>query len=233
MAEKKNPFEKLAGEGAASKAPAAKSTPKGKKPAAKASAPEKDSEEDEAKIIADAKKRVAAKKTEPAPEPEPEPEVEEEETDADTEDAEEVETEADDTPAVLAEDSESEKPAPVKKSTRRTAAQADAEAKEREEALQAQIDELKAQMGSKADAAEVGIVSDRVVLEADEAEAGGQLRVVGDGRTLVNDDWRATVDGLRVLVGRSSQQASSTLQIPLSLVKSLGVLLGQIDEVTI
>lgn len=233
MAEKKNPFAKLADEQGVSET---------KKKLAKAAR----TEAQEAEVVEAAKERVAAKRQarakaeEPAKEPETEEVEEQEDGDADTEEVAEADggaesdAEGDTTPAVLAADpAEAEKPAPVKKSSgRRTAAQADAEAQEREAALQAQIDELKAQMQSKADAGDIGIVPDRIVLEAEEGQEGGALRVVGGGRTLVNDDWRATVDGLQLLVGRASHQASSTLRLPITLVESLGVLLSNVGEIT-
>lgn len=116
------------------------------------------------------------------------------------------------------------------KSTRRTAKQVEQEAAEREAALQAQIDELKAAMVKKADSVDVelAVIKDRVVLEDGE---GGALRVVGDGRTLTNDSWRATVDGLRLIIGRASNQATQQFQIPVSLASALGEVLTNVSEI--
>ncbi len=187
--------------------------------------------------VAAAKARLAAKRAaraEAAPEPE-------EESDADSEEDDEAdEAEVDDTPAALADDSESDaevedeepeaEPAPqVKRSTRRTAAQVEREAAEREARLQEQIDALKAQVDGKADASEITVLQDRVVLEDG---VGGDVRVVGNGRSLVNDDWRCTVDGLALLLGRSSSQATQQFKLPLSLVPSLAELLSNVDEIT-
>lgn len=120
---------------------------------------------------------------------------------------------------------------PAKTTKRRTAAVVEAEAAEREAALQRQIDEMKAALAGKADAADVPVtvVRDRIVLEGGQ---GGDVRVVGDGRTLVNDSWRATADGLRLLVGRSSAQSTQTFQFPISLVPALAELLSNIEEIT-
>ena len=193
--------------------------------------------------VAAAKARLAAKRAaraKAAPEPEPE-EIEEEDGDADSEEDDEAEVD-DDTPAALADDSEPDaevedeepetetEPAPqVKRSPRRTAAQVEREAAEREARLQEQIDALKAQVDGKADASEITVLQDRVVLEDG---VGGDVRVVGNGRSLVNDDWRCTVDGLALLLGRSSSQATQQFKLPLSLVPSLAELLSNVDEIT-
>ena len=117
----------------------------------------------------------------------------------------------------------------MKRSTRRTAAQVEREAAEREARLQEQIDALKAQVDGKADASEITVLQDRVVFEDG---VGGDVRVVGNGRSLVNDDWRCTVDGLALLLGRSSSQATQQFKLPLSLVPSLAELLSNVDEIT-
>ena len=185
--------------------------------------------------VAAAKARLAAKRA-------AREEAEPEESDADSEEDDEPE-EVDNTPAALADDSESDaedaevedeepevEPAPqVKRSTRRTAAQVEREAAEREARLQEQIDALKAQVDGKADASEITVLQDRVVLEDG---VGGDVRVVGNGRSLVNDDWRCTVDGLALLLGRSSSQATQQFKLPLSLVASLAELLSNVDEIT-
>lgn len=186
--------------------------------------------------VAAAKARLAAKR---AAREEAAPETEEEESDADSEEDDEAEVD-DDTPAALADDSEPDaedadeepevEPAPkVKRSTRRTAAQVEREAAEREARLQEQIDALKAQVDGKADASEITVLQDRVVFEDG---VGGDVRVVGNGRSLVNDDWRCTVDGLALLLGRSSSQATQQFKLPLSLVPSLAELLSNVDEIT-
>lgn len=113
--------------------------------------------------------------------------------------------------------------------TRRTAAQVEAEAAEREARLQEQIDMLSQKLDSKADTVDISVVKDRVVLEDGK---GGNVRVVGNGRTLANDDWRATVDGLRLLLGRSSTQSTQQFQLPISLIPSLAELLSNISEIT-
>lgn len=188
--------------------------------------------------VAAAKARLAAKRAARA-KAAPEPEPEEEDGDADSEEDDEAEVD-DDTPAALADDSEPDaedadeepevEPAPkVKRSTRRTAAQVEREAAEREARLQEQIDALKAQVDGKADASEITVLQDRVVLEDG---VGGDVRVVGNGRSLVNDDWRCTVDGLALLLGRSSSQATQQFKLPLSLVASLAELLSNVDEIT-
>lgn len=120
-----------------------------------------------------------------------------------------------------------EKPA-APKSTRRTAKQVEEEAAAREAALQEQIDALKSALEKKADVADIGVVQDRVVLEGG---VGGDVRVVGNGRTLANDDWRATVDGLRLLLGRASSQSTQQFQLPVTLVPSLAELLSNLAEI--
>ena len=119
-----------------------------------------------------------------------------------------------------------EKPAASEKPrTRRTAKQVEEEAAAREAALQAQIDALKQAIEGKADAAEISVKADEVLLEGG---AGGDVRLVADGRTVVNDDWRATVDGLRLILGRSSMQSTQQFILPLSLIPSLAELLGEV-----
>lgn len=231
-AKKANPFEKLAKE----------------KAAASTAAPET-----EEQVVAEAKERVAAKravraksakKAEPEEAPEAdieeteeleptEPETDEEETgDADSEEGEtDAEDEDDDIPAVLA-DGAGEAPEPqVKKAPakRRTAKQVEEEAAEREAKLQEQIDELKRSLEGKADSLDIGVVQDRIVLEGG---VGGDVRVVGNGKSLANDDWRATVDGLALLLGRSSTQATQQFKLPLVLIPSLVELLGELSEIT-
>ena len=234
MAEKANPFAKLG----KTEAPAsrAKST--------KAAASEEVSEEEE--VVAAAKERVAAKratrsvKAKAAPEPE---EIEEEESDS--ADSEEVEAEkavepedaeagdsGDDEDDHAEEGDEAAVSEPVKaapKSTRRTAKQVEEEYQAKQAELEAQIAKLTARIESGDVEGGVEVVRDRVVLEDG---VGGDLRVVGASRTLVNDDWRATVtDGIKLVVGRSSAQATNSFVIPVSLAKSLGELLAEIDEI--
>lgn len=224
MTTKPNPFEKLA-KPAAKKVTAASVAEDETIPAA----PVEDT------VVAESKARLAAKKAaaaqeevaEDAPEkpaapkrtrtvkPAPEPEeVEEEEVDEE-EDDEEDETE--------------EAPAP-KKATRRTAKQVEEEAAAKQAELEAQIEALRVALEGKADMAvlDIGIVKDRVVLEGGE---GGDVRVVGAGKTLVNDDWRCTADGLRLILGRSSMQSTQQFHIPLSLVSSLAELLSNVTEI--
>ncbi len=237
MAEKANPFAKLG----KTEAPASRAKSKA------AAASEEVSEEaaSEEEVVA-AKERVAAKratrsvKAKAAPEPE---EVEEEEDD--NADSEEVEAEkavepedaeagdsGDDEDDHAEEGDEAAVSEPVKaapKSTRRTAKQVEEEYQAKQAELEAQIAKLTARIESGDVEGGVEVVRDRVVLEDG---VGGDLRVVGASRTLVNDDWRATVtDGIKLVVGRSSAQATNSFVIPVSLAKSLGELLAEIDEI--
>ena len=234
MAEKANPFAKLG----KTEAPASRAKSK-----AAAASEEAASEEE---VVAAAKERVAAKratrslKAKAAPEPE---EIEEEEEDS--ADSEEVEAEkaatpeddeagdsGDDEDDHAEEGDEAAVSEPVKaapKSTRRTAKQVEEEYQAKQAELEAQIAKLIARIESGDVEGGVEVVRDRVVLEDG---VGGDLRVVGASRTLVNDDWRATVtDGIKLVVGRSSAQATNSFVIPVSLAKSLGELLAEIDEI--
>ena len=233
MAEKANPFAKLG----KTEAPASRAKSKA------AAASEEVSEEE---VVAAAKERVAAKratrsvKAKAAPEPE---EIEEEESDS--ADSEEVEAEkavepedaeagdsSDDEDDHAEEGDEAAVSEPVKaapKSTRRTAKQVEEEYQAKQAELEAQIAKLIARIEGGEVGGGVEVVRDRVVLEDG---VGGDLRVVGASRTLVNDDWRATVtDGIKLVVGRSSAQATNSFVIPVSLAKSLGELLAEIDEI--
>ena len=233
MAEKANPFAKLG----KTEAPASRAKSKA------AAASEEVSEEE---VVAAAKERVAAKratrsvKAKAAPEPE---EVEEEESDS--ADSEEVEAEkavepedaeagdsGDDEDDHAEEGDEAAVSEPVKaapKATRRTAKQVEEEYQAKQAELEAQIAKLTARIEGGEVGGGVEVVRDRVVLEDG---VGGDLRVVGASRTLVNDDWRATVtDGIKLVVGRSSAQATNSFVIPVSLAKSLGELLAEIDEI--
>lgn len=223
-AKKANPFQKLKEEKVAAASDAAPET--------------------EEQVVAEAKERVAAKravrakKAEPEEAPEAdieeteEPEIDEEETgDADSEEGEPDAEDEDDTPAVLA-DGAGEAPEPqVKKAPakRRTAKQVEEEAAEREAKLQEQIDELKRSLEGKADSLDIGVVQDRIVLEGG---VGGDVRVAGNGKSLANDDWRATVDGLALMLGRSSTQSTQQFKLPLVLIPSLVELLGELSEIT-
>ena len=234
MAEKANPFAKLG----KTEAPASRAKSK-----AAAASEEAASEEE---VVEAAKERVAAKraarsvKAKAAPEPE---EVEEEEDDS--ADSEEVEAEkavepeddeagdsGDDEDDHAEEGDEAAVSEPVKaapKSTRRTAKQVEEEYQAKQAELEAQIAKLTARIEGGEVEGGVEVVRDRVVLEDG---VGGDLRVVGASRTLVNDDWRATVtDGIKLVVGRSSAQATNSFVIPVSLAKSLGELLAEIDEI--
>lgn len=234
MAEKANPFAKLG----KTEAPASRAKSK-----AAAASEEAASEEE---VVEAAKERVAAKratrsvKAKAAPEPE---EIEEEESD--NADSEEVEAEkavepedaeagdsGDDEDDHAEEGDEAAVSEPVKaapKSTRRTAKQVEEEYQAKQAELEAQIAKLTARIESGDVEGGVEVVRDRVVLEDG---VGGDLRVVGASRTLVNDDWRATVtDGIKLVVGRSSAQATNSFVIPVSLAKSLGELLAEIDEI--
>ena len=236
MAEKANPFAKLG----KTEAPASRAKSKA------AAASEEVSEEE---VVEAAKERVAAKratrsvKAKAAPEPE---EIEEEEDDS--ADSEEVEAEkaaepeddeddeagdsGDDEDDHAEEGDEAAVSEPVKaapKSTRRTAKQVEEEYQAKQAELEAQIAKLTARIEGGEVGGGVEVVRDRVVLEDG---VGGDLRVVGASRTLVNDDWRATVtDGIKLVVGRSSAQATNSFVIPVSLAKSLGELLAEIDEI--
>lgn len=240
MAEKKkNPFEKLG----KTEAPASRAKSKA---AAAASEEVSEEAETEEEVVAAAKERVAAKraarsvKAKAAPEPE---EIEEEEDD--NADSEEVEAEkavepeddeagdsGDDEDDHAEEGDEAAVSEPVKaapKSTRRTAKQVEEEYQAKQAELEAQIAKLTARIESGNVEGGVEVVRDRVVLEDG---VGGDLRVVGASRTLVNDDWRATVtEGIKLVVGRSSAQATNSFVIPVSLAKSLGELLAEIDEI--
>ena len=234
MAEKANPFAKLG----KTEAPASRAKSK-----AAAASEEAASEEE---VVEAAKERVAAKratrsvKAKAAPEPE---EIEEEESDS--ADSEEVEAEkaatpedaeagdsGDDEDDHAEEGDEAAVSEPVKaapKSTRRTAKQVEEEYQAKQAELEAQIAKLTARIEGGDVEGGVEVVRDRVVLEDG---VGGDLRVVGASRTLVNDDWRATVtDGIKLVVGRSSAQATNSFVIPVSLAKSLGELLAEIDEI--
>ena len=234
MAEKANPFAKLG----KTEAPASRAKSK-----AAAASEEAASEEE---VVEAAKERVAAKraarsvKAKAAPEPE---EIEEEESDS--ADSEEVEAEkavepedaeagdsGDDEDDHAEEGDEAAVSEPVKaapKSTRRTAKQVEEEYQAKQAELEAQIAKLTARIEGGDVGGGVEVVRDRVVLEDG---VGGDLRVVGASRTLVNDDWRATVtDGIKLVVGRSSAQATNSFVIPVSLAKSLGELLAEIDEI--
>lgn len=234
MAEKANPFAKLG----KTEAPASRAKSK-----AAAASEEAASEEE---VVEAAKERVAAKratrsvKAKAAPEPE---EIEEEESD--NADSEEVEAEkavepedaeagdsGDDEDDHAEEGDEAAVSEPVKvapKSTRRTAKQVEEEYQAKQAELEAQIAKLTARIEGGEVGGGVEVVRDRVVLEDG---VGGDLRVVGASRTLVNDDWRATVtDGIKLVVGRSSAQATNSFVIPVSLAKSLGELLAEIDEI--
>ena len=234
MAEKANPFAKLG----KTEAPASRAKSK-----AAAASEEAVSEEE---VVEAAKERVAAKratrsvKAKAAPEPE---EIEEEESDS--ADSEEVEAEkavepedaeagdsGDDEDDHAEEGDEAAVSEPVKaapKSTRRTAKQVEEEYQAKQAELEAQIAKLIARIEGGDVEGGVEVVRDRVVLEDG---VGGDLRVVGASRTLVNDDWRATVtDGIKLVVGRSSAQATNSFVIPVSLAKSLGELLAEIDEI--
>lgn len=235
MAEKANPFAKLG----KTEAPASRAKSK----AAAASEEVSEEAETEEEVVAAAKERVAAKratrsvKAKAAPEPE---EIEEEEDDS--ADSEEVEAEkaaepegddSDDDEDDAAEEVEAAAEEPVKaapkKSTRRTAKQVEEEYQAKQAELEAQIAKLTARIEGGEVEGGVEVVKDRVVLEDG---AGGDLRVVVASRTLVNDDWRATVtDGIKLVVGRSSAQATNSFVIPVSLAKSLGELLAEIDEI--
>ena len=234
MAEKANPFAKLG----KTEAPASRAKSK-----AAAASEEAASEEE---VVEAAKERVAAKratrsvKAKAAPEPE-----EIEEGESDNADSEEVEAEkaaepedaeagdsGDDEDDHAEEGDEAAVSEPVKaapNSTRRTAKQVEEEYQAKQAELEAQIAKLTARIESGDVEGGVEVVRDRVVLEDG---VGGDLRVVGASRTLVNDDWRATVtDGIKLVVGRSSAQATNSFVIPVSLAKSLGELLAEIDEI--
>ena len=234
MAEKVNPFAKLG----KTEAPASRAKSKA------AVASEEAASEEE--VVEAAKERAAAKratrsvKAKAAPEPE---EIEEEEDDS--ADSEEVEAEkaaepedaeagdsGDDEDDHAEEGDEAAVSEPVKaapKSTRRTAKQVEEEYQAKQAELEAQIAKLTARIEGGEVGGGVEVVRDRVVLEDG---VGGDLRVVGASRTLVNDDWRATVtDGIKLVVGRSSAQATNSFVIPVSLAKSLGELLAEIDEI--
>lgn len=241
MAEKANPFAKLG----KTEAPASRAKSK-----AAAAASEEVSEEaaSEEEVVAAAKERVAAKRATRSVKAKAAPEVEEIEEEEDSADVEEVEAEKaaepeDDEDGEAGDSGDGEDDhaeegnaaavsEPVKaapKRTRRTAKQVEEEYQAKQAELEAQIAKLTARIESGDVEGGVEVVKDRVVLEDG---VGGDLRVVGASRTLVNDDWRATVtDGIKLVVGRSSAQATNSFVIPVSLAKSLGELLAEIDEI--
>lgn len=236
MAEKANPFAKLG----KTEAPASR---------AKAAAVSEEVSEEaasEEEVVAAAKQRVAAKRATRSVKAKAAPEVEEIEEEEDSADVEEVEAEkavepevdeaggsGDDEDDHAEEGDEAAVSEPVKaasKQTRRMAKQVEEEYRAKQAELEAQIAKLTARIEGGDVGGGVEVVKDRVVLEDGE---GGDLRVVGASRTLVNDDWRATVtDGIKLVVGRSSAQATNSFVIPVSLAKSLGELLSEIDEIT-
>ncbi len=238
MAEKANPFAKLG----KTEAPASRAKSKA------AAASEEVSEEaaTEEEVVTAAKERVAAKRATRSVKAKAAPELEEiEEEEDDNADSEEVEAEkavepegdeagdsSDDEDDHAEEGDEAAVSEPVKaapKSTRRTAKQVEEEYQAKQAELEAQIAKLTARIEGGEVEGGVEVVRDRVVLEDG---VGGDLRVVGASRTLVNDDWRATVtDGIKLVVGRSSAQATNSFVIPVSLAKSLGELLAEIDEI--
>lgn len=237
MAEKANPFAKLG----KTEAPASRA--KSKAAAASEDVSEEAASEEE--VVAAAKERLAAKRAARSVKAKAEPEPEEVEEEEDSADVEEVEAEkaaepedgeagdsGDDEDDHAEEVDEAAVSEPVKaapKSTRRTAKQVEEEYQAKQAELEAQIAKLTARIEGGAVEGGVEVVKDRVVLEDG---AGGDLRVVGASRTLVNDDWRATVtEGIKLVVGRSSAQATNSFVIPVSLAKSLGELLAEIDEI--
>lgn len=125
---------------------------------------------------------------------------------------------------------QSEKSTAPKTTARRTAKQVEEEAARKEKAMQEQIDALKKALEGKADVSDISVVADRVVLEDG---IGGDVRVIGGGKSLVNNDWRATaVDSLRLMVGRANTQSTQQLALPITLVASLAELLSNVDEIT-
>jgi len=73
-----------------------------------------------------------------------------------------------------------------------------------------------------------GGVGDEVVATGG---AGGQIRLAGEGRTLISDDWRITHDGLSFRIGRTGMDVSNSFQIPVSLVPSLSEILAEIPQI--
>ena len=214
MAEKANPFAKLG---------------KTEAPASRAKAAASEEVSDEEVDNADSEEVEAEKAVEP--------EVDEAGDSGDDEAGDSGDDEAgdsgDDEDDHAEEGDEAAVSEPVKaapKSTRRTAKQVEEEYQAKQAELEAQIAKLIARIESGDVEGGVEVVRDRVVLEDG---VGGDLRVVGASRTLVNDDWRATVtDGIKLVVGRSSAQATNSFVIPVSLAKSLGELLAELDEIS-
>src|SRR5690606_33117085 len=112
-------------------------------------------------------------------------------------------------------------------STRRTAKQVEEEYQAKLAEQQAKMDSLLEKLGAQAGGG-IEVVQDRVVLEGG---VGGDVRVVGDGKTLTNDEWRVTLDGLRLIMGRASAQTTQTFVIPAKLAVSLGEVLSQLPEI--
>jgi hypothetical protein len=116
--------------------------------------------------------------------------------------------------------------APGKKAVKKASTKAEVEAEN--VSLQGQIDKLTAAIEGKADVGDIMVVRDRVVQQGG---VGGDVRVIGEGGTLINDDWRLTKDGLKVLLGRADVQARQNFQIPLSLADSLAEVLNHLSEI--
>ena len=103
-------------------------------------------------------------------------------------------------------------------------------AQERDE-LRSEVAQLKEALSKLTPEAVVrtgGGVGDEVVATGG---AGGQIRLAGEGRTLISDDWRITHDGLSFRIGRTGMDVSNSFQIPVSLVPSLSEILAEIPQI--
>lgn len=212
MAEKKNPFE------------SAKSA-SSKKSAGSEAAEKESVEELKARIAAKRAARAAEAAVEASDESDVDEELEAEKSTEpeEGEDAEEAAVEENE----AAEAEAGPVKAAPKKATRRTAKQVEEEYAAKVAELEAELAKAKGRQGA-AEEVELGVTLDTALSVG---EHGGAVRIVGDGRTLMNDDWRCTVDGLRVILGRASSQSTQNFVLPRSLMPSLGELLAHISEI--
>lgn len=141
------------------------------------------------------------------------------------------ETPAEQAPVEKAPEAETpEAEAPVEKVAAKPKEKKLTAAQERDE-LRSEVAQLKEALSKLTPEAVVrtgGGVGDEVVATGG---AGGQIRLAGEGRTLISDDWRITHDGLSFRVGRTGMDVSNSFQIPVSLVPSLSEILAEIPQI--
>lgn len=137
----------------------------------------------------------------------------------------------DETPAEQAPVEEAtEAEAPAEKAAAKPKEKKLTAAQERDE-LRSEVAQLKEALSKLTPEAVVrtgGGVGDEVVATGG---AGGQIRLAGEGRTLISDDWRITHDGLSFRIGRTGMDVSNSFQIPVSLVPSLSEILAEIPQI--